>query len=518
MAFEVAEQNTVLAATSLGIALMEADAALENAIEETNLFIEEAQFKVMTENGTDDDMNYYREAASNGFIATAKEVVIKIVDALKTFFSELKEKVIKLFAAKDIDANLEKVEKKIKMNPILKNKKIKINDGDAQKEAIKEHKENLSKLLAKCTSGENVTTDDVEKEEERFNKAWIAAAGATVTLAFGAVIAAVKKARADLGKAIGDAEDDIMDRIKSAQKKVNKIADPEKAATLTKLCQSAAKAAKKEGETILGTMLDMWKAVKNAVSRSRDADDDVFDESTNPYEGLDLDDDVDEGNIDDFIAALNDLSEEEYPVDDVPPEEADVEVPVYAGEVDIDDSLSESSKGISGNIASRGSGNLTNYKFYRDGKPVSDEEQNKKNAAMSTAIRNLAKSGDASRIKMSDLDKESSDDVPADDMDDIDEVDPKQKKEYEKEFADASKNESADDTHVDSSSEDETLESVSAELDDLFSGLHEFYSESSTVAEQTCCECGEPIAEGTECHVTESGGVICEACWKKDKS
>ena len=448
MTFEIAEQNTVLASTSLGIALMEADAALENAIEEVNLFIEEAQFKIMTENGTEDDMNYYREEASNGFLATTKEVVLKIVDALKTFFSELKEKVIKLFAAKDIDANLEKVEKKIKMNPILKNKKIKINDGEKKKDAIKEHKTNLSKLLAKCNSGDNVTVEDVEEEEERFNKAWIVAAGATVTLAFGAVIAAVKKARSDLGKAIGDAEDDIMDRIKAAQKKVDKIADPEKAATLTKLCQTAAKAARKEGETLVNSMLDMWKAVKNAVSRSRDADDDVFDESTNPYEGLDLDDGIDEEDIDGFIEALNDLSEEEYPVDDVPPEDTDVEVPIYAGEVNAN---------------------------------------------------------------------EASDDVPEDDMKDVDEVDPKTKKDLEKQFSSNTKNESADDTHSDSSSEDETLESVSAELDDLFAGLHEFYSESSVETEQTCCECGEPIVEGTDCHVTESGGVICEACWKKDK-
>lgn len=449
MAFEVAEQNAVLAATSLGIALMEAEAALENAIEETNLFIEEANFKVMTEGGTEDDLRYYREEASNGFIATAKEVILKIIDAIKTFFSELKEKVIKLFAAKDIDANLDKVEKKIKMNPILKNKKIKINDGDKKKEAIKEHKENLAKLLAKCTGGESVSVEDVEEEEERFNKAWIAAAGATVTLAFGAVIAAVKKARDDLGKTIGAAEDDIMARIKAAQKKVDKIADPEKAATLTKLCQSAAKAAKKEGETILNAMLDMWKAVKNAVSRSRDADDDVFDESTNPYEGLDEfdDEDTDDGDVDAFIDALNDLSEEEYPVDDVPPEEADEEVPVYAGEVELDE--------------------------------ASDDDM-----------------GD---IKESD-------------------IDPEQKKAIEKDMKpDDTAKESAEDTHVDSSSEEETLESVNAEIDELFAGLQEFYSEGA-VAEQTCCECGEPIVEGTECHVSESGGVICEACWKKDNS
>ncbi len=458
MAFETAQQNAVLASASCGIALMEAGAMLENAIEETNLFIEEAQFKVTTEGGTDEDLRYFREEAKAGFIASAKDILLKIVDTIKTFFSELKEKVIKLFAAKDIDANLEKVEKKIKMNPILKNKKIKINDGEKKCDAIKEHKTNLSKLLAKCNSGEDVSVDDVEEEEEKFNKAWIAAAGATVVLTFGAVIAAVKKARDDLGKAIGDAEDDIMSRIKSAQKKVDKVADPEKAATLTKLCQSAAKAARKEGDTILSNMLDMWKAVKNAVSRSRDADDDVFDESVNPYEGLDLDedlgDDIPEGDIDDFINALDELSDDdEYPVDDVPPDDADEQVPVYAGDVDLDET------------------------------------------------------------------NESSDDAPVDDMKDIDEVDPQQKKEIEKEMKMDTAKESADsdETHSDSSSEDETLESVNAELDDLFSGLKEFYSEGA-VAEQTCCECGEPIVEGTECHVTESGGIICEACWKKENS
>lgn len=341
--FDIVRQNALLAGTSFDLAVLTAEASLDRAMDDIAIFLEEAEFKVMNEGGTEEDMEYYREQSSEGFIATAKEVILKIIDAIKTFFSELKEKAIKLFASKDIDMNIEKVEKKISMNPFLKNKKVKIDDHDAKLDAIKDHKNNLGKLLARMGAGENVSVDEVDKENERFNKAWIAAGAATITLTFVAILEAVRKGRAQLADKIGKVEDDINERMKSAKEKVEKMANPETASAFSRTCSSVAKAAKKEGECTLNKLLDMWKAVKSAVSRSRDSDEDVFDESTeSTFEDVDFDDDIvddiGDEDIDEFVSAFTAASgvgeEDEYPVDDIDEDDADIDVPVYAGEIE----------------------------------------------------------------------------------------------------------------------------------------------------------------------------------------
>lgn len=432
--FDLARQNLLMAATSFDLAIMTADTTLESAIDDVGIFLEEAQFKVLNEGGTDEDMAYYKEQASEGFIATAKEVILKIIESIKEFFSELKEKAIKLFAAKDIDSNIEKVEKKIKFNPFLKNKKVKINDSEAKVNAIREHKSNLGKMLAKISGGEKVTSEEVDKENERFNKAWIAASAATVTVAFAAILETIRRERAKLSDKIAKCEDELMERVKKAKEKVEKCTDPEQAASFTKLCSSIAKAAKKEGDTILNGLLDKWKSLKNAVSRSRDSDEDVFDESVNPFEDDILDDDdIGEGDIDDFVSAFAAASgvgeENEYPVDDVDADDADVDVPVYAGEID-------------------------------------ESNENDINKLVDDTVK------DATKDKAFKIDETTTTDENAED--------------------------------------DVSLEAVAAEMNDLFAGLAEFYSESKG---DCCTECGKSIAEGSNCYATEGGQLVCEECW-----
>ena len=252
------------------LAMTKASAVAESSFNDMNLFMSQAELKVMTESGTIDDLWYYREEATEGFVGKAREVILAIIEALKDFFSELKTKIVKLFAGGDVTKTLEEVEKKARLNPFLKNKKVKIPDFNKQDEAMKDYDRRLGKLLASSKAGSKVSPDDVEEEEDKFNKAWAAALAAVTTITVIALVGLTRKLQKNIESDVDSNQRETIGRMKNAEDKVKDMVDPDKVAVLTKITQKTAQNARRESSWRVNTLVKCIAVLKKAV-HSKDA-------------------------------------------------------------------------------------------------------------------------------------------------------------------------------------------------------------------------------------------------------
>lgn len=258
-------QEHKVANAKFDLAMTKASAVLESAFNDMNLFMGEAELKVMNESGTDDDLRYYREEATEGFIGKAREVILAIIEALKDFFSELKTKIVKLFTNNDVTKTLDEVDKKARLNPFLKNKKVKIPDFNKQDDAMKDYDRRLGKLLARSKAGDKVNVDDVEDEEEKFNKAWAVAIAAVTTITVVALVALTRKLQKSIDGDVDSVQKETIGRMKNAEDKIKDMVDPDKVAVLTKITQKTAQNAKRESSWRVNALVKCISALKKAV-------------------------------------------------------------------------------------------------------------------------------------------------------------------------------------------------------------------------------------------------------------
>lgn len=184
------------------LVMMKVQAVTEAAERQLAINYNEAELKVMQEAGTDDDLAYLREEADKSFGETIKKTIDKIIAAFTEFFHKIQERIIALVRKKETVDTVDKIEKKIKMFPLLGKKKVTIENTDAQVKVCDEHLSKLAKLKAKVSSGQTVTSEDVSEVHESFvekhGKAIGVAAAVTVTAA--AAFAIMKKRMSTIDK------------------------------------------------------------------------------------------------------------------------------------------------------------------------------------------------------------------------------------------------------------------------------------------------------------------------------
>lgn len=156
--------------------------------------LKEAKLKVITENGTPDDMIYLENEANEGLIAKGKKTAVAMIEAIKKFVRDLVDKVKSFFEQKEVQDGLKKAEAASK-NPAVANVKIKLPDIDKFGNIWDEFDGKARKFIAKVQSG---NADD--KDIEEFNKAakdrsekMDAAKKASKTVGVAAAIAFAKK-------------------------------------------------------------------------------------------------------------------------------------------------------------------------------------------------------------------------------------------------------------------------------------------------------------------------------------
>ena len=132
---------------------MKIDAYIESVMSDLDINMQRSELKVLTESGTDDDLNYLYEAAEEGAIVKIKKVVVAVVEAFKKFISDLKDRVVRIIVTKTTRETLSKVEKKVKLNPFIAKKKVKITDKKKALAVINKYKSACDKDIAKVKAG-----------------------------------------------------------------------------------------------------------------------------------------------------------------------------------------------------------------------------------------------------------------------------------------------------------------------------------------------------------------------------
>ena len=136
---------------------------IEAAYSEYITNLHEAELKVLKESGTKDDEANLKGAASEGFLVRAKKTISKIIENFVKWLKEVGDKVKSFFTKAENKATLDKVEKKIKADPSLKDKKITMGDAKAFDKAESESDARFNKLYARIKAGK-ADVSDVEKE------------------------------------------------------------------------------------------------------------------------------------------------------------------------------------------------------------------------------------------------------------------------------------------------------------------------------------------------------------------
>ena len=233
--------------------------------EAANIKMDENALKFTTESVDYDDLCLFNEETEEGLLGSFREAMAKVLDAIKKFFRDIKDKIVSLFTDKKIDAQIAAVEKKVKLHPILKNHgKVSIPTLNKADDVDKKLHGKMLTFIAKIKGGSDVTTDDVNAvciEHKTQLQQAIMSSATVVTIA--AAIAAASIAVKNMTNAIKGKEADDDDVSGKAAKILPDNAETKSALlTITKNYHSAITDAV---QRIIAYPQAIMSAVKSAV-------------------------------------------------------------------------------------------------------------------------------------------------------------------------------------------------------------------------------------------------------------
>lgn len=249
----------------LDLTMMKIDTVMEAAKRQLSINYKSAELKVMQECGTSEDLAYLYEEAEAGLIETVARAIDKIIEAIKKFFADMRDKVLTIITSKENKETLKKIEKKVKLFPLIGRKKIIIEDIKSQNKVIEEHQSKLMKLKAKAKSGQEVTEDDVAEVEKSFMEKYgkIIGVGAAITITVSSAIALLDERIAEVAADLKKIEADSIDFMTDA-KRADRIG-----ASLSRAYSSIAKAKSKHAvdscSMILSKIKEALKGAKNVA-------------------------------------------------------------------------------------------------------------------------------------------------------------------------------------------------------------------------------------------------------------
>lgn len=255
------------ACDSFDLTLMKVDAVMEAALRQLDINYTKAELKVMNENGTADDYRYLCEEADNGLLETISKSIKTIIDNIVKFFSGIKDRIISAFTKKETKDVIDKIDKKTKLFPLLRKKKVIVENIDKQEKLCEEHKSKLLKLRAKACAGNAVSNEDFEKEHESFISKHRTAigVGAAVTISLGTLLALFKSGAVEkLMNKFSKNEKDTISVLKSSTAgDYSKIKNPQGLVIFSRLFS---KTSQIEAEDQVRSAFSMFSALKKAVS------------------------------------------------------------------------------------------------------------------------------------------------------------------------------------------------------------------------------------------------------------
>lgn len=274
------------------------DTYLEYAINEYDINCKKAELKVITESGTDEDLQYFHEAAEEGAIVKIKKAVIAVIEAFKKFISDLKDRVVRVIVTKTSRETLNRVEKKVKLNPFLRKKKVQVTDKKKAMAVINKYKSKCDKDIAKVKAGIFKQTDveGIFKDRDDFDRDYkvaVTGAASLVTLTVGELITQVNSQLNDLPNVVNKIGKDTTDAV---EKLCEGLKD-EDAATSTRSAYTAcanlrSKLGKAEANESVDFIMQAMSVLRKEVAKIKGSIE--ADVATESYDDFDsFDDDID---------------------------------------------------------------------------------------------------------------------------------------------------------------------------------------------------------------------------------
>lgn len=172
------------------------DAYVEATLRELEINEEKAELKVLQESGTEDDLEYLYTEAENGALEKIKKALQAAIRAFIEFIKNLKTKIIRMITNAETKAILKKVGAKVKLNPFLARKKVKVIDKKKPLAVIKKYQAKVDSKIAKVSSGvfkekdiQSITSDRNSFDTEY--KHVVAGAAALVTTSVAKLMASI---------------------------------------------------------------------------------------------------------------------------------------------------------------------------------------------------------------------------------------------------------------------------------------------------------------------------------------
>lgn len=256
------------------VMMMKLDAYTEAVDRELEINLKKSELKCMMEEGTDADLAYLEEAAEEGALAKFKNMIAKLVAAVKEWFSQKKTKVIAKIASKEARDVLSKAEKKVKINPILANKKVQIMTEKKPLGVIHTYRSKNDKILAKTVRGmlsEN-TMKTLSDTKESFREDFRSALAATSSTATITVAALLTKLNAEINH-LPSYVDKMEKSTTDALERLKMTCSDEAAAAATAATNAAAnfgaELAKEEVNIKIDCIMNMMSVLKAQVMRAK---------------------------------------------------------------------------------------------------------------------------------------------------------------------------------------------------------------------------------------------------------
>lgn len=256
------------------VMMMKLDAYTESVDRELEINLKKAELKCITESGTDADLAYLEEAAEEGALAKFKNMIAKLISAIKEWFSQKKTKVIAKIASKEARDVLSKAEKKVKINPILANKKVQVMDEKKPLGVIHTYRSKNDKILAKTVRGmlsEN-TMKTLSKTKEDFRDDFRNAISATASTTTITIAALLTKLNAEINH-LPSYVDRMEKSTTDALERLKLTCSDEAAAAATAATNAAAnfgaELAKEEVNIKIDIIMNMMNVLKAQVMRAK---------------------------------------------------------------------------------------------------------------------------------------------------------------------------------------------------------------------------------------------------------
>ena len=277
------------------------EAYIEAAQREFNINIKQSEIKVIEESGTDADLQFLTEAAEEGFVTKLKNAIAAIIKAFTDFISDLKDKVVRIIVKKESRDQLKKIEKKIKLNPLLARKKVKISDKKKEKKLIKEYQNKCDKIIAQMLSkSKTVEITFIGGIQDSFDGDYrkaIAASVGTVTLTLAALVKLINKQIDELPPVLTGINKDTSGAL---QKLMNSSIDDEAAASCKAAYSAVARfrssLGKKEANLEVQSLMENVKEAKRALKIDKkkpvvgeSVEGDLYEDDMTYTEGTNLD-------------------------------------------------------------------------------------------------------------------------------------------------------------------------------------------------------------------------------------